>query len=440
MITSSPSEHPENEKAPASTGASSESNGTPSPYLPKVVNQVEWGTGVPCLSEEALFGVAGEIVRKIAPHTEAHPAALLIQLLAGIGNLIGRGPFFVTERTKQYTNLFAVIVGDSSRGRKGTSWGHIEYLLEQVNPAWAKTKIIGGLASGEGVIAELRDSPDSTQEVEDKRLLLLEGEFSQALQVMSRAGNTVSALLRNAWDTGSLRNLSKGEPMRASNCHISMIGHITSTELHRLLSANDSANGFANRFLWVKSQRVRRLPDGGNIQSEDFSKEIQTLCGILESTREIGELKRSPEARDYWHELYNKLSIDDVPGIWGQVTSRAEAQVVRLSLLFALMDLSERINVAHIKAAEAVWMYCFESARCIFGDKRYSRDGQRLLESLKGSSLTMTQISHEVFNKHLHGTKLNAVMAEINSEITTQKIETGGKPTTLVSLRNPVET
>ena len=118
MITSSPSEHPENEKAPASTGASSESNGTPSPYLPKVVNQVEWGTGVPCLSEEALFGVAGEIVRKIAPHTEAHPAALLIQLLAGIGNLIGRGPFFVTERTKQYTNLFAVIVGTPLEGER----------------------------------------------------------------------------------------------------------------------------------------------------------------------------------------------------------------------------------------------------------------------------------------------------------------------------------
>lgn len=390
----------------------------------------------PVLSEEALFGVAGDITRKIAPHTEAHPASLLIQLLAGMGNLIGRGPCFVTERTKQHTNLFTVIVGDSSRGRKGTSWGHIQYLLEQVDPAWAETKIIGGLASGEGVIAELRDSPDGTQEIEDKRLLLLEGEFSQALQVMSRAGNTVSTLLRNAWDTGSLRNLSKGEPMRASNCHISMIGHITSTELRRLLSANDAANGFANRILWVKSQRVQRLPDGGDIQSEDFSKEVKTLIGIIESTRGISELKRSPEAREYWHHLYYELSRDDVPGLWGQVTSRAEAQVVRLSLLFALMDLSERINVEHIKAAEAVWRYCFESARCIFGEKKYSPEGQRILDSLQNGSLTMTQISHEVFNKHLHGEKLGSVLDEINSEIKMEKIETGGKPITIISLQN----
>ena len=405
----------------------------------ELVDQGALITGVPELPEDALFGVAGEIVKKIAPHTEAHPAALLIQLLAGMGNLIGRGPCFVTERTKQHTNLFTIIVGDSSRGRKGTSWGHIQYLLEQVDPAWAETKIIGGLASGEGVIAELRDSPDSNQEAEDKRLLLLEGEFSQALQVMSRAGNTVSALLRTAWDTGSLRNLSKGEPLRASNCHISMIGHITSTELHRLLSANDAANGFANRILWVKSQRVRRLPDGGDIQSEDFSTEVRTLRQIVELTRGLGELKRSPEARDYWHHLYNELSRDDVPGVLGQVTSRAEAQVVRLSLLIALMDLSERINLEHIKAAEAVWKYCFESARCIFGERRYSRDGQRLLDSLQSGPLTLTQISHDVFKKHLHGTRLNAVIDEIKREIKTQKIESGGKPTTLVSILKPVE-
>jgi DNA replicative helicase MCM subunit Mcm2 (Cdc46/Mcm family) len=227
--------------------------------------------------------------------------------------------------------------------------------------------------------------------------------------------------------------------MRASDCHISLIGHITSTELNRLLSANDAANGFANRILWVKSQRVRRLPDGGDIQSEDFSKEVRTLCQIVELTQGLGELKRSPEAKDYWHYLYNELSRDDVPGVWGQVTSRAEAQVVRLSLVIALMDLSERINVEHLKAAEAVWKYCFESARDIFGERRYSHEGKRLLESLQSSSLTMTQISHDVFNKHLHGARLNAVMDEIKNEITTQKIDTGGKPVTLVSLRNPVE-
>ena len=286
----------------------------------------------------------------------------------------------------------------------------------------------------------MRDSSEENHEAKDKRLVIKEGEFSQALQVMSRAGNTVSALLRNAWDTGNLRNMSKGQPLQASNCHISMIGHITKTELRRLLSANDTANGFANRILWVRSDRVRLLPDGGDIQSVDFSQEVKRLCLIAESSRRVGEVKRTPEAGEYWHDLYiNELSTGDAQGIWGQVTDRAEAQVVRLSLLFAIMDLSRRIELKHIKAARAVWDYSFKSAQWVFGESPYSANGKRLLESLLNGTLTMTQISHDVFNKHLHGAKLNAVMDEIKNEITTQRIDTEGKPITLVSLRKPVK-
>ena len=36
--------------------------------------------------------------------------------------------------------------------------------------------------------------------VRDKRLLVFEGEFAQVLRVMRRDGNTLSGILRNAWD------------------------------------------------------------------------------------------------------------------------------------------------------------------------------------------------------------------------------------------------
>ena len=130
---------------------------------------------------------------------------------------------------------------------------------------------MGGLASGEGVIAELRDDKNGKDEGRDKRLLLMEGEFAQVLRVLQRDGNTLSPILRNAWDSGNLRNMSKGSPLRATGCHISMIGHITRVELSRLLTANDTANGFSNRILWVHSARIRLLPEGGEIQSVDFA-------------------------------------------------------------------------------------------------------------------------------------------------------------------------
>ena len=44
------------------------------------------------LSDKALHGVMGELVRAIKPHTESDPAALLLQLLVAFGNMRARRP------------------------------------------------------------------------------------------------------------------------------------------------------------------------------------------------------------------------------------------------------------------------------------------------------------------------------------------------------------
>jgi hypothetical protein len=46
----------------------------------------------PILGDAALYGVAGMAVRALAPHTQAHPAAILLQLLAAFGNAVGPAP------------------------------------------------------------------------------------------------------------------------------------------------------------------------------------------------------------------------------------------------------------------------------------------------------------------------------------------------------------
>jgi len=51
------------------------------------------GATWPDLQGEALHGLAGDIVRGIDPHTEADQAAVLVQLLAGFGAAVGRGPY-----------------------------------------------------------------------------------------------------------------------------------------------------------------------------------------------------------------------------------------------------------------------------------------------------------------------------------------------------------
>src|SRR5262249_41459352 len=161
------------------------------------------------------------------PHTEADSAAVLIQFLVAFGNLIGRLAHFVAEADRHFTNMFAVVVGRTAKGRKGTSLGQVSRVLGAVDPAWSSTRMMSGAASGEGLIWAVRDEHRervairdkgrvvdyeeviTDQGEKDKRLLVAEPEFARLLQVTERETNTLSAVIRQSWDTGNLRILTK---------------------------------------------------------------------------------------------------------------------------------------------------------------------------------------------------------------------------------------
>ena len=77
------------------------------------------------IKPDAFHGLAGELVELISPHSEADPVALLASFLVGFGNLVGDSAHFVAEADRHPCRLFATLVGETSKGRKGTSWGHI---------------------------------------------------------------------------------------------------------------------------------------------------------------------------------------------------------------------------------------------------------------------------------------------------------------------------
>ncbi|MEO5753428.1 MAG: hypothetical protein ABIR38_01845, partial [Chthoniobacterales bacterium] len=261
------------------------------------------------LDSAAFHGLAGEIVRMIEPHTEADPAALLFQLLVAAGNIVGRKAYMVADGARHYLNLYGVLVGQTSKGRKGTSWNQIGNLCERIDLEWRTDHVTSGLSSGEGVIWNVRDPIVTTKEnkkmpgtyeevitdggVIDKRLFLIEGEYANVLKVMSREGNTLSPVIRAAWDGAQLRTLVKNNPARATDAHISIIGHITRDELRRLLSQTEAANGFANRFCWLAVKRSKCLPEGGQINTVNFADVVVRLCAAIDLAGQTGEVKRS---------------------------------------------------------------------------------------------------------------------------------------------------
>ena len=392
------------------------------------------------LRPEAFHGLAGEFVRIVEPHSESDPAALLLTFLAGVGNAIGDGPSAHIEADKHPARLFVVIVGDTSSGRKGISGSRVRQLLEFAFAGY-KDRFINGLGSGEGLIHFLRDpdQPDDAEdsdEIPDRRALLFEGEFGQVLRVASRSGSTLTAVFRNGWDSGDLRVLTKNNPIKATDTHISMVAHITTEELTAELTASDTANGFANRLLWICSRRSKLLPDGGDL---DF-KELLPICAELEQIAKWAakprHLRRDDPARELWHQVYPELSAGH-PGAFGKATSRAEAQVLRLSVLYAALDSSEAIRAEHLRAALAVWKYAEDSAKVIFGQSVGDQDADRILRAVRQrpEGLTRTEI-RDLFDRHRTTEQIAHSLELISDHVEIVKTATGGRPVERVARRD----
>ncbi|MDQ3633231.1 MAG: DUF3987 domain-containing protein [Acidobacteriota bacterium] len=408
--------------------------------------ETEKSISVPVLSEKAFYGLAGEIVRTIEPHTEADNAALLVQLLTGFGSLVNKAAYFRAEADFHYTKLFAVLVGASSKGRKGTSWGQIRRLLLKVDETFINV-IQDGLSSGEGLIYHVRDPQSKSVPIKEKgkitgyqdeivdegakekRAFIIEPEFARVLRAMQRDGNTLSSIIRQAWDSDRLKIMTKN-PIHASDAHISIVGHITKDELLRNLDETETANGFANRFLWIYTRRSKYLPEGGNLCDSEINHLVEKLKLAVVYAKITKELKRDDQARKKWIEIYPKLS-DGHTGLLGAVTSRGEAQVMRLACLYALLDKSEEIKLPHLEAALALWQYSEDSAKYIFGNQTGNKIADEIYNALLASEvgLTRTDLSN-LFKRNKNSNQIDRALKVLIDlgRITVEKEQTEGRP------------
>jgi hypothetical protein len=357
------------------------------------------------------------------------------------------------------------LVGDTSKGRKGTAHAHVIRLFESVDADWSGNRIQGGLSSGEGLIWAVRDpivkrepvrekgrptgdyvDVETDQGEDDKRLLAFEGEYAGVLRVLGRDGNTLSAVIRQAWDTGSLRILTKNSPAKATGAHISILGHITADELRRYLNSTEAGNGFGNRFLWACVRRSNCLPEGGRIQEVNFAEPLHRLGEAVAFGGEARELKRDERARALWIDVYQDLS-EGRRGMVGALTSRAEAQAMRLAAIYALLDCSLAIREEHLTAGLALWRYCEQSVQYLFGDVLGDPVADEILRALdrarvalptkadtgsegrRETGLSRTEI-RDLFKRHQKAARIEHALELLESSglVWCQSTTTSGRP------------
>jgi hypothetical protein len=400
------------------------------------------------LGEKAYHGPAGRFVRAVSPYTEATEHGILAHLLPAVATIIGP-KVHLYAGAKHPCRINTMLVGLTNGGRKGTSFGPVDELMKKVGEKFWNTQRVNGLSSGEGLIDYVADkytyNPDTKQNEPvdppvERRLYVVEDEFSRVLANTSREGNVLSQVIRSCFDHGNLGTLTVN-PRRASGAHICITGHITPEELKKRLTDVDKGNGFGNRFLWfhVKSDKV--LPSADPIPDavyEEFLPRLRALHSSIGGGQKEHTAGFDDDAKQLWEEVYTNRLRADQPGLAGAMVARGSTMVLRLALIYAALDWPKPLKLPgdkyilkpsgklivkteHLEAALAVWDYCEASAKCLFFD---NNDGKDLCNKLLDLLATGPKTKDEI-NDHLSAKQkkdFRSAMATLEAE---GKVEKG---------------
>lgn len=383
------------------------------------------------LSEDAFWGLAGEIVGAVSPVTEADPAALVFVVLACFGSAAGPATRFRVGADRHAPNLFIVQVGSTAGGRKGTAWGAVVPIFEAADRQWATSCIRSGASTGEGLVHAIRDptvkrvaqrdeSGDLTGDyveeitdpgVEDKRLLDREDEFAAVLRMMQRKQNTLSTTIRMSFDNKELQFLTKGQPEKATSPHIAIVADVTPEELRMECDEISAVNGFLNRFMLVHTQRSKLRPFGGYIDNETLQLLANKVRKALVFAKQSREIDFAPDTRHAWRFIYERLTEDN-GGVLGALLARGVSHVLRMAIIYALMDECREIQMPHLRAALGMWKYAEESAAYIYADSVGDRLAQKILTALRNAGangLSRSEL-HRTCARGSHASRIDAAL------------------------------
>lgn len=399
--------------------------------------EVEGKNKWPELEPAAVSGLVGDIVSTLSPVTEADETTLAVHILSEFSCIVGRGPHIRLDGDYSPLGFWPVVVGDTSKSRKGSGGKRIKRLFQAVDSTWTRGKHSGSLSSGEGLIYAVRDEEYELKKGEevlkdegviDKRLYLVQAEFGAILRIMARDGNSLSGHLREAWDGETLRPMTKGHRITATLPHIVICGHITQAELIRYLDGTEMANGFGNRFCWFCVRRSKYLPFAGDPPASEMNALIIRLREAVKEATQTTEIGMTESAKDWWRKGYVELS-QGTPGLAGSLLDRAEAQVRRIAALYSLLDRKTDVDTKHLFAALALWKYSEASVRYIFGEKVGDRVADTIMSALQEGPLSDTDISG-LFSGNLSSSRLAQAKELLRSQgkIQSRSESTGRRP------------
>ena len=402
--------------------------------------------GPPQPNDGMYYGKIGEWSRLAVAKSEAPRPAVFITLVAYAATALGRHCHLWIDNTAHHPRLFAIHIGRTARGRKGTAVGVTERLHKAIlalddaeaasgshRPRTAPAVHVGGLSTREGLAWVLRDPSEVLDDdgnptdpgQPDKRLLAIESEFDNVLEQGRRDGNTLSSALRDCFDGRDLAPLTKSNRTRATEPHVNCVGHITPHEMLNKLDGNSINNGFLNRFLVFWAERTRLVPFPEPLPRDTID---QWACDLYEAVKQAqdgdGEMVLGQQARALYKATYL--------GEWSHAThselitallERSPVIALRLAMTLALIDGRRTISAKHLQCGIEWTRYWRASVEYIWRDRARlaSTDGaeadlakraDKIMGFLRttGVPVSRAELLSHCFNRNLKASDLDAVL------------------------------
>lgn len=359
----------------------------------------------------------------------------MVALSAGVG----RGCYLRLGDDWHHPRIFALHVGRSGRGRKGTAFRLTDRLLkrlEENHPDVAFQHHSGGLSSREGLVMMIHDgyaksmgkSAEEVPAIQDKRLFILESEFVNVLHQAGREGNTLSAALRDAWDGRGIKPAIKHNAVGVSRPHINLWGHITPSELKDCMKARELSNGFANRFLtiWAEQPARHALPPGTPDEVVDsLTDRMAEVLRFAGANRFVEHDRRPMRLSESALLLYKALYENQMARPIGErlagLLERRAPMLLRIAMLLALTDSTMQIEPHHLQAAMAWVQYWEDSIAFIFATaqdeakaEQTTNAADRILYFLQThGQATRTELVKDCFNRHTTKDVMDAALDEL---------------------------
>jgi hypothetical protein len=390
--------------------------------------------------KNAFYGIAGEVVETICDGSELKPEAVLSQFLCIFGNLLGRS-IYKEQEGRHGTLINVAIIGSTAAGAKGGPLQGVKRMFKQVDFDYTLDNVKGGYNSSEALLADITDEVGeynkkgeyviTLEAVPDKRLLVVEEEFSRILQIGKRDGCTMSEILRQCYDLpDKLRAPSRKSNLVSTNPFVSIIGHITPEGLKKSMPDVEAFNGFPNRFMFIASRRTKPVPEPPVIDWTE-GKPADIVLRLKEALRIYRphpkncvqnpdiSFRFSDTAKKRWSQIYHEICTQSASksGFAGAVIARAKPTILRLSMIYAALDRTPVIDPKHLDAAVALWDYSTLSAVWAFEGMSGSVNATKILKSLRRypEGENRTTIAEWVFRKNISGAELTEALSELHS-------------------------